>query len=57
VSLLARNIMLAIEGAANDDDKTILVGNGHASAPLRRDGPAGSPGDSCCEHRGDAQPM
>jgi len=30
----------------------MLVGNGHASAPLRRDGPPDPPGDSCCEHRG-----
>jgi hypothetical protein len=33
-------------------NKTILVGNGHTSAPLRRDGSPDWPGDSCCEHPG-----
>jgi len=50
--LLRRSVVLAIEDVANDEDKSILVGNGHTSAPLRRDGPPDSPGDSCCEHRG-----
>ena len=33
-------------------DKTILVGNGHTSASLRRGWPPDSAEDSCSEHRG-----
>jgi hypothetical protein len=43
-ALLGRNVVIAIEDVANDEDKTILVGNGHASAPPRRDGFLDSPG-------------
>ena len=52
-ALLDRNVVLAIEDVANDEDKTILVGNGYtAPPPPRRHGPPDSPGDSYCEQRG-----
>jgi len=51
-ALLDRNVVLAIEDVANDEDKTMLIGNGHTPAPLQRDGPPDSPRVSCCEHRG-----
>ena len=41
-ALLDRNVVLAIEDVANDEDKTILIGNGHSPAPLRRDGSSDS---------------
>ena len=32
------NMVLPIEDVANDEDKTMLIGNGHTPAPLQRDG-------------------
>ena len=43
-ALLAQNVVLAIEDVANDEDKTIIVGNGHTSAPRWRDGSPDSAG-------------
>jgi hypothetical protein len=51
-ALLGRNVVLAIEDVANDEDKTILIGNGYTPARAAGGWAPDSPGDSCCEHRG-----